>query len=57
MLVLTIISEIALFTAEPSMQRFQQMLALPLSRMDQPFIRALEEVLMDALGCFSPSLC
>ncbi|QHF42936.1 EscU/YscU/HrcU family type III secretion system export apparatus switch protein [Pseudomonas sp. S35] len=52
LLVLTIISEIALFTAEPSMQRFQQMLALPLSRMDQPFIRALEEVLMDALGVF-----
>lgn len=52
LLVLTALSEIALFTAEPSMQRFQQLLVLPMSRMDQPFVRALEEVLLESLLVF-----
>ncbi|NNA98763.1 type III secretion system export apparatus subunit SctU [Pseudomonas gessardii] len=52
LLVLTAISEIALLTAETSMQRFQQLMALPFSRMGQPFVRALEEVLMDGLVVF-----
>ena len=52
LLVLTALSEIALFTAEPSMQRFQQLLVLPMRRMDQPFVRALEEVLLEGLWVF-----
>ena len=52
LLVLTAISEIALFTAQSSLQRFQQMLVLPMSRLDQPFARALEEVLIDGLVVF-----
>jgi type III secretion protein U len=52
LLVLTALSEIALFTADTSMQRFQQMIALPLARIGQPFARALEEVLTEALVLF-----
>lgn len=52
LLVLTAISEIALFTAETSLQRFQQLMLLPMSRLDQPFVRALEEVLFEGLGVF-----
>ena len=52
LLVLTAISEIALLTAETSMQRFQQLMVLPFSRLDQPFVRALEEVLLDGLVVF-----
>ncbi len=52
LLVLTALSEIALFTAESSMQRFQQLMVLPMSNMGQPFIRALEAVLTDALIVF-----
>ena len=52
LLVLTALSEIALFTAEPSMQRFQQLMVLPMRRMDQPFVRALEEVLLESLWVF-----
>lgn len=52
LLVLTALSEIALFTADTSMQRFQQLLALPLSHIGRPFVRALEEVLMQALVVF-----
>jgi type III secretion protein U len=57
LLVLTAISEIALFTAQSSLQRFQQMLVLPMSRLDQPFARALEEVLIDGLVVFFRSPC
>lgn len=49
---LTAMSEIALLTAETSMQRFQQLLMLPMSRMSQPFARALEEVLVESLVMF-----
>lgn len=52
LLALTAISEIALATAETSLQRFQQLMLLPMSRLNQPFTRALEEVLFDALGVF-----
>jgi len=52
LLVLTAISEIALYTADTSMQRFQQLMVLPFSRLDLPFIRALEEVLLEALWMF-----
>ncbi|QJI27338.1 type III secretion system export apparatus subunit SctU [Pseudomonas sp. ADAK18] len=52
LLVLTTLSEIALFTAETSMQRFQQLMVMPMSRMGQPFVRALEEVLMESLMVF-----
>lgn len=52
LLVLTALSEIALFTAEPSMQRFQQLMVLPMRRLDQPFVRALEEVLLESLLVF-----
>ena len=52
LLALTAMSEIALFTAETSMQRFQQLLVLPMSRMSQPFARALEEVLTESLVMF-----
>lgn len=52
LLALTAMSEIALFTAETSMQRFQQLLVLPMSRMTQPFARALEEVLVESLVMF-----
>ncbi|MFP3496968.1 type III secretion system export apparatus subunit SctU [Pseudomonas sp. SIMBA_059] len=52
LLVLTALSEIALFTAEPSMQRFQQLMVLPMSRMGQPFVRALEEVLLESVIVF-----
>ena len=52
LLALTAISEIALFTAETSLQRFQQLMLLPISRLNQPFTRALEEVLFDGLGVF-----
>ena len=52
LLVLTAISEIALFTAETSLQRFQQLMLLPMSRLTQPFVRALEEVLFEAMVVF-----
>ncbi|WP_339419618.1 MULTISPECIES: type III secretion system export apparatus subunit SctU [unclassified Pseudomonas] len=52
LLVLTAISEIALFTAETSLQRFQQLMILPMSRLTQPFARALEEVLSEGLVVF-----
>ncbi|QLG91339.1 type III secretion system export apparatus subunit SctU [Pseudomonas yamanorum] len=52
LLVLTILSEIALFTAETSMQRFQQLMVMPMSRIGQPFVRALEEVLTEGLVVF-----
>ncbi|WP_460164862.1 type III secretion system export apparatus subunit SctU [Pseudomonas sp. S1_G07] len=52
LLALTAISEIALFTAETSLQRFQQMMMLPISRLGQPFGRVLEEVLVDGLIVF-----
>ena len=52
LLALTAISETALFTAETSMQRFQQMLVLPMTRVGQPFARSLEEVLVDGLTVF-----
>ncbi|MBY8944556.1 type III secretion system export apparatus subunit SctU [Pseudomonas sp. SH10-3B] len=52
LLVLTAISEIALLTAEPSLQRFQQLMLLPISRLNQPFVRALEEVLIESLVVF-----
>lgn len=52
LLVLTALSEIALFTAETSMQRFQQLLVMPMSRFGQPFVRALEEVLTEGLIVF-----
>ncbi len=52
LLALAAISEIALFTAETSLQRFQQMMMLPISRVGQPFARALEEVLVDGLVVF-----
>lgn len=43
LLVLTAISEIALFTAESSLQRFQQLMLLPITRLSLPFPQALEE--------------
>lgn len=52
MVALTAISEIALFTAESSLQRFEQLMILPMSRLTQPFVRALEEVLLDGLVVF-----
>jgi len=52
LLVLTSISEIALFTAESSLQRFQQLMILPISDLNQPFARALEEVLVESLIVF-----
>ncbi|MCS4247216.1 type III secretion system export apparatus subunit SctU [Pseudomonas sp. BIGb0164] len=52
LLVLTSISEIALFTAESSLQRFQQLMILPISDLNQPFARALEEVLIESLIVF-----
>ncbi|MBN2974774.1 type III secretion system export apparatus subunit SctU [Pseudomonas lactucae] len=52
LLVLTAISEIALFTAETSLQRFQQLIVLPMSRLTQPFVRTLEEVLLEGLLVF-----
>ncbi|EFQ65163.1 type III secretion system rscU [Pseudomonas fluorescens WH6] len=52
LLVLTAISEIALFTAETSLQRFQQLMVLPMARLTQPFVRTLEEVLLEGLLVF-----
>lgn len=52
LLALTAIGEIALFTAESSLQRFQQLMVLPMSRLTQPFARALEEVLVEGLLVF-----
>lgn len=52
LLVLASISEIALFTAESSLQRFQQLMMLPISDLNQPFARALEEVLVESLIVF-----
>ncbi|MCF5023212.1 type III secretion system export apparatus subunit SctU [Pseudomonas lurida] len=52
LLVLTAISEIAVSTAETSLQRFQQLMLLPMSRLTQPFARALEEVLFEGLVMF-----
>lgn len=52
LLVLTSISEIALFTAESSLQRFQQLMILPISDLNQPFARALEEVMVESLVVF-----
>jgi len=53
LLVLTAISEIALLTAETSLQRFQQLMALPMSRFNEPFVRALEEVMVEGLVMFA----
>ena len=52
LLVLTAISEIALFTAESSLQRFQQLMLLPISRLSLPFPQALEEVMVEGLMVF-----
>ncbi|MBP1127629.1 MULTISPECIES: type III secretion system export apparatus subunit SctU [Pseudomonas] len=52
LMALAAISEIALFTAEASLQRFQQLISLPMSSMAQPFTRALEEVLFEGLTVF-----
>ena len=52
LLVLASISEIALFTAESSLQRFQQLMMLPISDLNQPFARALEAVLVESLVVF-----
>ncbi|PSL92659.1 type III secretion system export apparatus subunit SctU [Pseudomonas sp. R9.37] len=52
LLALTAISEVALFTAETSLQRFQQLMVLPMSSMAQPFTRALETVLFEGLMMF-----
>ncbi|MPR01480.1 EscU/YscU/HrcU family type III secretion system export apparatus switch protein [Pseudomonas sp. MAFF 212408] len=52
LMVLTAISEIALFTAETSMQRFQQLMVLPMSSMGQPFVHALETVLFEGMLVF-----
>lgn len=52
LLALTAISEVALFTAETSMQRFQQLMVLPMVSMAQPFVRALEEVLFEGMVMF-----
>ena len=52
LLVLTVISELALFTAEASMQRFQQLMTMPMTRMAQPFVPALQEVLAESLLVF-----
>ena len=52
LLVLASISEIALFTAESSLQRFQQLMMLPISDLNQPFARALEAVLVESLIVF-----
>ncbi len=52
LMALAAISEIALFTAETSLQRFQQLISLPMSSMAQPFTRALEEVLFEGLTVF-----
>ena len=52
LLALTAISEIALFAAESSLQRFQQLMLLPMSRLNEPFARALEEVLVEGLLVF-----
>ncbi|MFC6336516.1 EscU/YscU/HrcU family type III secretion system export apparatus switch protein [Pseudomonas sp. CCM 7891] len=52
LLVLTVLSEVALLTAELSMQRFQQLLVLPMARIGQPFVRALEEVLIESAVVF-----
>ena len=52
LLALTAISEVALFTAETSLLRFQQLMVLPMSRLSLPFVRALEEVLIEGLVMF-----
>ncbi|WP_339532585.1 type III secretion system export apparatus subunit SctU [Pseudomonas mucidolens] len=52
LLALTVLSEIALFSAESSMQRLQQLLMLPVSRIGQPFMRTLEEVVVDSAAVF-----
>ncbi|AVJ20878.1 MULTISPECIES: type III secretion system export apparatus subunit SctU [Pseudomonas] len=52
LLVLTAISEIALFTAESSLQRFQQLMLLPITRLSLPFPQALEEVMVEGLMLF-----
>lgn len=52
LLALTAISEVALFTAETSLQRFQQLMVFPMSRLSQPFVRVLEEVLVEGLVMF-----
>ncbi len=52
LLVLTAISEIALYAADSSMQRFQQLMVLPIASMSQPFVRAVEEVLFSGLVMF-----
>lgn len=48
LLVLTLLSEVALVSAHSSMQRFQQLMMFPVSLMGQPFVRALQEVLVEA---------
>lgn len=52
LLALTAISEIALASAQGTMQRLQQLLMLPVSLMGQPFIRALQEVAAGAAQVF-----
>lgn len=52
LLALTAISEIALASAQSSMQRLQQLLMLPVSLMGQPFVRSLQEVAVQAVQVF-----
>lgn len=46
LLVLALLSEVALVSAQSSMLRLQQLLMLPVSLIGQPFVRALQEVLV-----------
>lgn len=52
LLALTVISEIALFTADTSLLRLQQLMMFPMERFGQPFLRALQEVVVDAAVVF-----
>lgn len=52
LLALTALSEIALFTAESSMQRLQQLLMFPVARIGQPFVRTVQEVVGEAAMVF-----
>ncbi|WP_300729764.1 type III secretion system export apparatus subunit SctU [Pseudomonas sp.] len=49
---LTLISEIALSTAQSSMLRLEQLLMLPVSLIGQPFVRALQEVVVQSFHLF-----
>ena len=48
LLVLTLLSEMALASAQGSLQRLQQLLMLPVTLMGQPFVRAFQEVAVEA---------